>query len=154
MRRCVSAPEGKTNRVSASSRKENGRRKRTESVEDTSKLNGNVPGPDDDGPLGQLLEIKETIAVNSKLRSLNVLGFCGGAADGNDNSIGRVLALDIGSPLNFGLGVGGGDGESVGVDEAGVAGDVSDVVFLDVCERPVSMFLLSSIQREGSPLLS
>ena len=44
----------------------------TESVEDASQLNTNVTSSDNSNSLGLVLQIKETIAVNSQLCSRNL----------------------------------------------------------------------------------
>lgn len=105
----------------------------TEGVEDASKLDSDVTSSNDDDALGQLLEVEEAVTVETELGTFNLLRLGGSSSNGNDNAVGRVLALDVGSTVNLGLGVGGLDGEGVGIDERSVSGDVLDLVLLDIC---------------------
>lgn len=102
-------------------------------MKDSSKLDGDVARADNDSALGKLLEVEEAVRVEAEVVAGDVLGKGRSATDGDDEAVGGVLTLNVGTAVSLRLGVGGDDGDGVLVEELGVTGDVVDAVLLDVC---------------------
>ena len=119
-----------------------------ERVQDAGELDGDVARTDDDGALGELLEVEEAVRVEAVLVAGDVLGQGRRAADGDDEAVGRVGALDVGTAVRLALRVRRDDGDLALAGELGVARDVLDLVLLDVCgrgrERPSALALAAA----------
>lgn len=117
-------------------------------MEDTGKLDGNVAGTDDDSALGEVLEVEETVRVEAKLVTGNVLRKSRGTANGDDEAVGSKLALLLRAAVR--IRVGRDNSKGVLVVELGVASDVLDTILLDVCGKNMSIL---RIEEGGAPRL-
>jgi hypothetical protein len=104
-------------------------------VKDTSQFDGDVTSSDDDCLLREILEVEESVRVETKIVTGNIFRHSGSSPDGDNDSIGGVLTFLVGSSVSLVGGVGRGDGKGVLVDETSVSSDVLDLVLFDVCSR-------------------
>lgn len=109
-------------------------------MQDARQLDSNVASTDDGGALRELLKVEEAVRVEAVLVAGDVLRERRSTTDGNDEAVGRVLALDIGTAVRLRLGVGRDDGNRLLVDELGVARNILNAVLLDVCTAGQSEF--------------
>ena len=82
-------------------------------MENPSELDGNVPGSNNDDALGEVLEVKESVAVKAKLSALDSSRPGWLSSHSDDRAIGGDEALDVGSSRRLEVGRRDGDRKSV-----------------------------------------
>jgi hypothetical protein len=108
-------------------------------VKNTSQFYSDVSSSDNDCSLGKIFEVEESIRVESEIVTGNVLGHRRSSTDGDNDSIGRVLTLFVGSSVSLVGRVSRADREGVLVYETSVTGNVFYSVLFDVYKQKMTL---------------